>query len=309
MFFIYCLLVLCGEEMNKIRIGSRDSQLAIKQTQIVIDAIKKYDNNIDIELVTMKTTGDKRLDVTLDKVGGKGLFIKELDEALIDGRVDLTVHSFKDMPMEIYDTTPIIAVSNRVDPFDVMIFRKDFEYNTVNKSEILVGSSSLRRKIFLNKMGYTNVSPVRGNLQTRLNKLDSGEFDALVLASAGIKRLGLEDRINQYFTKEEMIPAGCQGVICVQAKNDEKLPFLTKILSDFNCQIASVTSTAERAFIEKLEGGCTSPIACYSYIEDDIIYIKGMYVNKQNECFLGDISGDVSKAYELGIELANRLKK
>lgn len=295
--------------MNKIRIGSRDSQLAIKQTQIVIEAIKEYDNNIEIELVTMKTTGDKRLDVTLDKVGGKGLFIKELDEALIEGRVDLTVHSFKDMPMEIYDTTPIIAVSNRADPFDVIIFRKGFEYNNVNKSEIVVGSSSLRRKIFLNKMGYTNVLPVRGNLQTRLNKLDSGEFDALVLASAGIKRLGLEDRINQFFTKEEMIPAGCQGVICVQARNDEKLPYLTKILSDFNCPIASVTSVAERAFIERLEGGCTSPIACYSYIEGDIIHIKGMYVNKQNECFLGDISGDVSKAYELGIELAIKLKK
>lgn len=295
--------------MKKIRVGSRDSLLAIKQTQIVIDAIKEYDSTIDIELVTMKTTGDKRLDVTLDKVGGKGLFIKELDEALINGAVDITVHSFKDMPMEINDITPIIAVSNRADPYDVIVFRKGLDYKSIDKSNILVGSSSLRRKIFLNKMGYTNVLPIRGNLQTRFNKLDNGDFDALVLASAGIKRLGLEDRIDKYFTSEEMIPAGCQGVICVQARNDDNLLFLKNILSNFNCPIADITSIAERAFIQKLDGGCTSPIACYSYIKEETIYIKGMYVNKENETFLGEITGNIDDAYVLGIELANRLKQ
>ncbi len=294
--------------MKKIRVGSRDSLLAIKQTQIVIDAIKEYDSDIEIELITMKTTGDKRLDVTLDKVGGKGLFIKELDEALINNHVDITVHSFKDMPMEINDTTPIIAVSNRADPFDVMIYRKDFDYNLVSKADLVVGSSSLRRKIFLNKMGYTNVLPVRGNLQTRLNKLDSGEFDALVLASAGIKRLGLDVRIYKYFTQEEMIHAGCQGVICVQSRNDDNISYLTEILSDFNSITSNITSIAERAFIQKLDGGCTSPIACYSYIKYDIIYIYGMYVNKNNEAFLGEIFGSIDSAYDLGIQLANQLK-
>lgn len=294
--------------MDKIRVGSRDSLLAIKQAEIVIDAIKKYDKNIKIELVTMKTTGDKRLDVTLDKVGGKGLFIKELDEALLDGRVDITVHSFKDMPMEIIDTTPIIAMSKRDDPFDVIIFRKNLDIDKICKDKILVGSSSLRRKIFLNKLGYTNVSPVRGNLQTRFKKLDNGEFDALVLASAGIKRLGLEHRISEHFTKDDMIPAGCQGVICVQARNDDNLSFLSKILSEFNCPISNITSRAERAFIQKLDGGCTSPIACYSWVEGDSIYIDGMYVDKQNNTYIGNISGNIDDAFSLGVDLANQLK-
>lgn len=294
--------------MDKIRVGSRDSLLAVKQAQIVIDAIKEYNHNIDIELVTMKTTGDKRLDVTLDKVGGKGLFIKELDEALIEGRVDITVHSFKDMPMEIYDNTPIIAVSKREEPFDVIIFRDGVDINSIARENVLVGSSSLRRKIFLNKMGYTRVEPVRGNLQTRLSKLDSGEFDALVLASAGIKRLELDYRITKHFTLEEMIPAGCQGVLAVQSRNDDSRAYLTKVLSDFNCPIASVTSLAERAFIEKLDGGCTSPIACYSWIEQNSIYIKGMYVDRDNNTYIDQISGELSRATQLGVELADKLK-
>lgn len=295
--------------MDKIRVGSRDSLLAIKQAQIVIDAIKKYNSNIQIELITMKTTGDKRLDVTLDKVGGKGLFIKELDEALIEGRVDITVHSFKDMPMEIYDTTPIIAVSKRDDPFDVIIFRQGLEYDFIEKNNVLIGTSSLRRKIFLNKLGFSNVKPIRGNLQTRLDKLDNGEFDALVLASAGINRLGLQHRISKYFSVEEIIPAGCQGVISIQARDDNNLTFLKQILSEFNCPISNITSVAERAFIEKLEGGCTSPIACYSYVEGNTVFIKGMYVDCNNNASFGDIYGDVNSAYDLGVELANLLKK
>lgn len=294
--------------MDKIRVGSRDSLLAIKQAEIVIDAIKKYDQNIIVELVTMKTTGDKRLDVTLDKVGGKGLFIKELDEALISSKVDITVHSYKDMPMEIYDTTPIIAVSKREEPFDVMIYRQGFEPKSTTKDNMLVGSSSLRRKVFLNKLGYTNVEPIRGNLQTRLKKLDSGTFDALVLASAGIKRLGLEHRIGKYFSLDEMIPAGCQGVISVQARDDDNLPFLQQILANFNCPIASVTSNAERAFIEQLEGGCTSPIACFSQVKGEQIFIKGMYVDGKGNISIGDTSGNISSAVDLGVELAKKLK-
>ena len=262
--------------MKKIRVGSRESKLAVIQTQIVMDAIKRANPEIEVELVTMKTTGDIILDKTLDKIGGKGLFVKELDKAMLDGGVDITVHSFKDMPMDIPSELPIVATGRREDPRDVLILPQGASEIDFSKP---IGSSSARRSMQLKKLyPGADIKSVRGNVITRLEKLDRGEYSALVLAAAGVKRLGLEHRISRYFTPEEMIPANCQGVIVVQARKG----FDVSLLGDFACDQSWITTGCERAFVKELDGGCSAPIAAHSNIEGDEVVLTGMYVCQED---------------------------
>lgn len=287
--------------MRVIRVGSRDSKLAVIQAQMVIDAIKQYDSNIITELVTMKTTGDKILNVTLDKIGGKGLFVKELDDALLQGSVDITVHSFKDMPMEIDERLPIVALSKREDPRDVLICRK----GEVEKDKP-VGCSSKRRTVQLNQLGFDHITPLRGNVITRLRKLDEGEYSAIVLAAAGIKRLGLESHIDRYFEVAEIMPSACQGIIAVQARKGESTDFL----SCFHKEASGYVAEAERAFVTALNGGCSSPIAAYAELDRDKIILNGMYVNEETGTIIkGRKIGDLADASIIGKELAFCLKQ
>lgn len=286
--------------LKKIRIGSRDSKLALIQTEIVAKSIKEYDSTIEIEIVKMKTTGDKILDKTLDKIGGKGLFVKELDEALLSGAVDITVHSFKDLPMEINPDLPIVAISEREDPRDVIIYREDKIGPTS-----LIGCSSKRRTIQLNEMGYSNIKPLRGNVQTRLKKLEAGEYDAIVLAAAGLKRLDQEDIISRYFTVEEMLPSACQGVLAVQGKIGESWDYL----SNFHNKDVETTSIAERAYVRELDGGCSSPIAAYAVLNGDEINITGLYVDEEKNIYRDSINGSRNDAEKLGTELAKKIKE
>lgn len=286
--------------MKTIRIGSRDSKLALIQTEIVANAIKKYDSIVNIEIIKMKTTGDKILNMTLDKIGGKGLFVKELDEALLSGAVDITVHSFKDLPMEINPELPIVAISERQDPRDVMIYRED---NV--KEDSLIGCSSKRRTMQLQKMGFNNIKPLRGNVQTRLKKLDSGEYDAIVLAAAGLKRLGLENIINRYFTVEEILPSACQGVLAVQGRKGEIIDYLV----NFHNQEAEITSIAERAFVRELDGGCSSPIGAYAVLNEEELNITGLYVDDKQRIYKDSIKGTFNDAANLGTALAKRIKE
>ena len=201
---------------DKIVIGSRESKLAVLQSEMVRDYIKEKNPDLEVEILTMKTTGDIILDRTLDKVGGKGLFVKELDKALIDGRSILSVHSLKDMPMEVPEELPLLAFSKREDPRDVLVLPEGA--SELDKSKPL-GCSSLRRTLQLKKLyPDMDVRSIRGNLQTRLRKLDEGQYSALILAAAGLKRLGLESRINRYFTADEIIPAAGQGILAVQGR-------------------------------------------------------------------------------------------
>lgn len=288
--------------MRTIRIGTRDSKLAVTQTEIMIKAIKEYDSTIETDVVMMKTTGDKILDVTLDKIGGKGLFVKELDEALISGAVDITVHSFKDMPMDINPELPIAAVSKREDPRDVMIYRKGLEGISAGS---IIGCSSKRRSIQLAEMGFTDIAPLRGNVQTRLKKLEDGQYDAIVLAAAGIKRLGLKDIISRYFTVEEILPPACQGILAVQTRKGEN----TDYLALFHDREAELASIAERAFVKALDGGCSSPIAAYAVLNGSELTLKGLYADEAQKIYKDVITGDCSRAEELGIELAGRIKE
>lgn len=287
--------------MNRIRIGSRDSKLAMIQTQMVADAIRVSLPETEIEIVALKTTGDKILDRTLEEVGGKGLFVKELDEALLAGKVDITVHSYKDMPMEINPELPVVALSLREDSRDVLILPKNKTAEAVP-----VGCASRRRSLQLKELfSGCETAPVRGNVQTRMRKLDSGAYSALVLAAAGIKRLELTDRISRFFTPDEILPSACQGIIAVQGRRGENYSYL----DSFNSTESWIVSRAERGFVKQLNGGCSAPIAAYAEVSGSEVRLRGMYYNEETEQIIkGEICGAAEQAEQLGIELAMRLK-
>ena len=288
----------------KIRIGSRDSALAVIQSRMVMRAIAEAEPRAELELVTMKTTGDRILDQTLDQVGGKGLFVKELDQALRDGRADFTVHSLKDMPMELPEDLPLAALSERADARDVLVLPLGADRLDETKP---IGCSSARRRLQLQRL-YPNmqVAPVRGNVQTRLAKLDTGEFSALVLAAAGLKRLGLENRISRYFTTDEMLPAAGQGILAVQTRRGMD----ADCLRTFHNADAACCALAERAFVRALGGGCSSPVAAYAEVVNDTLTLTGLYVSEDESVVRkGACSGRKTDAEALGCALAAQLGK
>ena len=287
----------------KLRIGSRDSLLAVIQSRLVMDALQAAHPGIELELVTMKTTGDKILDRTLDQVGGKGLFVKELDAALQAGRVDLTVHSCKDLPMELPEDLPVVAFLRREDPRDVLALPEGAAEWDVR---LPAGSASPRRRVQLRELfPAAEVRPVRGNVQTRLRKLDEGGYGALVLAAAGLKRLGLERRISRYFEPEELLPAAGQGILAVQCRADMDQTV-------FDClrdREAEICALAERAFVRALDGGCSSPIAAYARMVGDNVTVTGMYVDGAERVWKGTASGPASEGETLARTLAKKLKE
>lgn len=287
----------------KIRIGSRDSRLAVIQSEMVIDAIRAYDPTLDVELVTMKTTGDLILDRPLSQIGGKGLFVKELDKALLEGRVDFTVHSSKDLPMDIPQELPLVAFSHRADPRDALVLPQGVDTLDPTKP---IGCASLRRTLQLRKLfPHHQVAPVRGNVQTRLAKLDRGEYSALVLACAGLDRLGLEGRISRRFPVEEMLPAAGQGILAVQSRADVD----TSCLSGFHDPVAAVCLTAERAFVGALEGGCSSPVAAHATVDGDTVTLTGFYVDREGESYIESSCAACADAREMGAQLAVRMRR
>ncbi len=289
---------------KKIIIGSRESRLAVIQSEMVKEFIEKANPDMEAEILTMKTTGDIILDKTLDKIGGKGLFVKELDRALLDGRTDISVHSLKDMPMEIPEELPLAAFSKREDPRDVLVLPTGVK--ELDKTRP-VGCSSLRRILQFKEM-YPDLEcrSVRGNVQTRLSKLDSGEYSALILAAAGLKRLGLSHRISRYFEPEEMIPAAGQGILAVQSRSGEDLSWL----AGFDDREARAAALAERAFVKTLDGGCSSPVAAHAVIKDSRIFLTGLYYEEETGKYeKGSGEAELSQAEKLGRELAEKLRR
>lgn len=287
----------------KIRIGSRESKLAVIQSELVMEAIRRAEPDAELELVTMKTTGDKILDKTLDQIGGKGLFVKELDQALRDGRADFTVHSLKDMPMELPPDLPLAAFSTRADPRDALVLPEGV---TEPDQEKPIGCSSRRRQLQLQALfPEMAVKPVRGNVQTRLRKLQEGEYSALVLAAAGLKRLGLEDRITRVFSVEEMLPAAGQGILAVQTRAGMDCGCLRAVHDpDTAC-----CALAERAFVRALNGGCSSPVAAYAEVTGETLTLTGLYVSDDETVIRkGSLTGMKQDAEALGSELAAQLK-
>lgn len=288
---------------REVVIGSRESRLAMLQSEMVRDFILQQNPEMQVSILAMKTTGDKILDRTLDKIGGKGLFVKELDLALLDGRSCLSVHSLKDMPMEVPKELPLIAYSRREDPRDVLVLPEGV---TKWDTGLPTGCSS-RRRILQLKEQYPDAvfCPVRGNVLTRLRKLDAGEYGALILAAAGLKRLGLEGRISRYFEPEEIIPAAGQGILAVQGRLGEDYGFL-KGYDDAEARTAAI---CERAFVRELDGGCSSPVAAHAYIRGKQLFLQGLYYNEENGTYRkGRKSGALSDAEKIGRMLAQELR-
>jgi len=289
-----------------IRIGTRGSKLALWQAEWVKSALENRSPGVSVELVVIKTKGDKIQDVPLAKVGGKGLFVKEIEEAILDGRVDLAVHSMKDMPAEIPEGLCIGAVPVREDPRDVFISSSGRHLDALPQGA-RVGTSSLRRAAQLRHgRPDLDVQPLRGNLDTRMRKLDEGQFDAVVLAAAGVKRLDLAHRITQSLAPETMLPAVGQGALCIEVReNDPRIGPLARGLDHGETRRAV---TGERAFLHKLEGGCQVPIAAHGVIDGERLTLSGLVAELDGSAMIKEtLSGPATDAGEIGVRLAQRL--
>lgn len=287
-----------------IRIGSRESRLAVIQAELVKNAIEKYNPGIKVELVTMKTTGDKILDKSLELIGGKGLFVKELDRALMEGRIDISVHSLKDMPMEVPKELPLIGYSKREDPRDVLIYKP-------GRTEIpeggIIGTSSRRRSLQLKKLFPScSFQGIRGNVQTRLRKLEQENFDGTVLAAAGLRRLQMESVMGRIFETDEVIPAAGQGILAVQGRRGEDHSYLESFFSSKS----EAEALAEREFVSALDGGCTSPVAAHASAVGTEIRLTGLYYQEEDDTYWVETrTGETARARQLGAGLAEDMRQ
>jgi hydroxymethylbilane synthase len=272
---------------NKVVIGTRGSKLALWQAEWVKSELQRMNPGLEVELNKIKTTGDKILDVPLAKVGGKGLFVKEIEEALLRGEADLAVHSMKDVPTEFPEGLHLAVICEREDPRDAFISRIENGQFAIGGFKDLpqgasVGTSSLRRSCqLLNLRPDLSIMQLRGNLDTRLRKLDEKEFDAIILAAAGVKRLGWAKRITEVIAPEVSLPAIGQGAIGIECRTADG--FINKLIAPLNHPDTSVCVRAERACLKRLEGGCQVPIAAYARLSGGKIVIDGL---------VGSVSGD-----------------
>ena len=291
---------------TSITVGTRGSALALTQANMVISALKLTYPELEVSTKIIKTTGDKILDKELSKIGGKGLFIKEIEEALLDKSIDLAVHSMKDVPHTLSEDFEIGTVLKREDPRDVLICLNGYDINTLPGGAV-IGTGSTRRMLQLSRIRPDfEFIPVRGNIDTRIRKLLNGEFDALVLALAGIKRLGWqcrEDLSIDYLDIKDFIPSVGQGAMGLEIrKGDDEVADLIKIL---NSKDDEVCVMAERAFLREIDGGCEIPVGAYAKIEGNQITIDG-FIGDENtkEIFREKIVGNMENFEELGVQLA-----
>ncbi len=291
---------------SKVRIGTRGSKLALWQANWVKERIEKGPFQAKGEIVKIKTTGDKIQDVALAKVGGKGLFVKEIEEALIDRRIDVAVHSTKDVPTKLADSLHIAAITEREDPRDVMISTRWKTFRDLPQ-EAKIGTSSLRRQAqLLHVRPDLKMMILRGNLDTRLRKLREEGLDAVIVAASGVIRLEEEGQISEYLDFDLCLPATGQGSFALECRKDDKE--VNEILRPLNASNVSLAVRAERAFLERLEGGCQVPIAAYGQVENGTLVLDGLIASIDGKDFVRDkISGDPKDPEAIGRTLAERL--
>ncbi|WP_029552101.1 hydroxymethylbilane synthase [Thermocrinis jamiesonii] len=284
------------------RLGTRKSKLALWQANFVKEKLESL--GCKVELVLITTTGDKILDSPLAKIGGKGLFVKEIEEALLKGEIDLAVHSLKDVPMVLPDGLTLCAITERENPYDVLISKEGKKLEELPPGAV-VGTSSLRRQVQIKrKRKDLKVEVLRGNVDTRIRKLEEGLYSAIVLAYAGVKRMGLEAYISQVL--EDFIPAVGQGSLAIETREDD--PKVQKYVKALDHWESHLRAMCERAFLRELEGGCQVPIGAFSWIESDKIYIKGFVSDLNGERFIEGVEeGKVEEYVEVGKRLAQKL--
>ncbi|CAH0534736.1 Porphobilinogen deaminase [Vibrio stylophorae] len=289
-----------------LRIATRQSPLALWQANFVKDALEKTHPNLQVELVTFVTKGDVLLDTPLAKIGGKGLFVKELEQALLDGRADLAVHSMKDVPVEFPQGLGLTTICARGEPTDAFVSNQYDNLDALPQGAV-VGTSSLRRQCQLMAMRPDlEIKTLRGNVGTRLSKLDAGEYDAIILASAGLIRLGLESRIRAMLTPETMLPAVGQGVMGIECRLDDQQTIA--LLEPLNHDETAIRVSAERAMNARLNGGCQVPIGSYAELDGDEVWLRA-FVGEPNGSIIHQVEGRAShaQATQLGEQLADEL--
>ncbi|MDX1755182.1 MAG: hydroxymethylbilane synthase [Marinobacter sp.] len=290
-----------------IRIATRNSALALWQAEFIKAELERLHDHITVELLGIKTQGDKILDVPLAKIGGKGLFVKELEEAMLDGRADLAVHSMKDVPMEFPEGLGLVAICKREDPTDAFVSNRYHNVDELPRGAV-VGTASMRREAQLRAhRPDLQVRTLRGNVNTRLAKLDAGEFDAIVLASSGLKRLEFHDRIRSTLPDTLSLPAVGQGALGIECRLDDRE--LVELLAPLNHPDSADRVRAERALNRRLEGGCQVPIAAYALLEDDdTLWLRGLVGSVDGKEILR-VEGRAPRAEgeRLGRELAEDL--
>ena len=304
---------------NKIIIGTRGSKLALWQAEWIKAELQKIRPGLEVELNKIKTTGDKILDVPLAKVGGKGLFVKEIEEALLRNEADIAVHSMKDVPTDFPDGLHLAVICKREDPRDAFItaicshqqeaLKRPSAVSSFKdlRQGATIGTSSLRRSCQLLSMRPDiKIEQLRGNLDTRLRKLDEGQFDAIILAAAGVKRLGWADRITETLLPEISLPAIGQGAVGIECRTDDE--FINKLIAPLDHFETSVCVRAERACLKKLEGGCQVPIAAYAKLINGMIVMDGLVGSVSGETIIkAHVEGNPKDAEMLGIKLAEEV--
>ncbi len=293
--------------MQKIVVGSRDSELALVQAGYVIGELKKHFPDLAFDVRKIKTEGDKILDVPLAKIGGKGLFVKEIENALLAGEIDMAVHSMKDVPTAVPEGLVITAVTRREDPRDCYIAKDGETSLLAARHGAVIGTSSLRRSAqLLHLRPDFKIVPIRGNVNTRFKKLRETELDGIILAYAGVLRLGLADRVTEIISYDHSLPAVGQGALGIETRaGDGHVNRIVKVLDDAATKVAV---TAERAFLRALEGGCQVPIGAFGRLDGGELVLDGVVAGLEGKPLLREtIKGSPEEAAALGRRLASRL--
>lgn len=287
-------------------LGTRGSKLALRQSEWFQSKIHDIAPDVRVVLRKIRTSGDKIVDVPLAKIGGKGLFVKEIEEALLAGEIDLAVHSMKDVPAQLPEGLEILCVPQREDARDALISRAGLSFKDLPQGA-RIGTASLRRQAqLLNARPDLRLEMLRGNLDTRLRKLKEGQFDAIVLAAAGLRRLAWAQEITEYLDPVVSLPAIGQGALGVEGRSNDH--FVRSLLDRLNDQATQTTVTAERAFLHRLEGGCQVPIAAYATLSGGQLLLEGLLATVDGKTVIRDrVQGKSQEAHVLGVQLAERL--
>jgi hydroxymethylbilane synthase len=295
-----------NQQRQQITIATRGSPLALWQAEHVAARLEALHAGLKVSLLTMKTRGDKFLDAPLAKIGGKGLFVKELEVGLLEGRADIAVHSLKDVPVAFPEGLELALVMEREDPRDAFVSNR-YDSLASMPAGTLVGTSSLRRQTQVReRYPELRVDWLRGNVNTRLGKLDDGQYDAIILAASGLQRLGFDQRIKVAIAPEECLPAIGQGVLGIEIRTDDNE--VRELIAPLAHAETTLRVRAERAFNQTLNGGCQVPIAGYAVLEGDQIYLRGLVGNPDgSEVLRAEIRGSSDQAHELGVDLAQQL--
>jgi len=304
----YIMTLPTSTTIKTLKIASRESALALWQSRYIKAQLESLYPDLDVEIVGMTTKGDQILDVSLAKIGGKGLFVKELETSMLVGNTDIAVHSMKDVPMEFPENLELAAICERENPFDAFVSN-----NYQNVAELpqgaTVGTSSLRRHSQLAALrADLNIVPLRGNVNTRLAKLDAGEFDAIILAASGLMRLEFNDRIQSVLSETESLPAVGQGALGIECRSDDLE--IKALLDPLKHTESEICVKAERAMNHRLHGGCQVPIAGYATLKGNTITLQGLVASVDGQTILKSCLSDVSENSEaLGVAVAEELLK